>query len=245
MIARTVFHDKPDPGNVTEETQAKYKQVLTKRQQIQRTQDKKDDTLEWNVAEWDRFYRKLSVRSSKTTLQPKASNTAQKLAQQQAQTKPKKSMEELVPLRYHNYLKVFSKQEANRFPPSQPWDHEIEMKEDFEPRDCRIYPLSPIERSSLDEWINEQLEKGYIRLSKLPQASPFFFVGKKDGKLRPIQDYRRLNKFTKKNAYPIPLISETIDRLKGANYFTKMDVRWGYNNIRIKDGDQWKAAFKT
>src|ERR1700676_4984121 len=76
-------------------------------------------------------------------------------------------------------------------------------------------------------------------------ASPFFFVKKKDGKLRPTQDYRKLNDLTIKNRYPLPLISELIDKLSGAKVFTKMDVRWGYNNIRIKEGDQWKAAFKT
>src|SRR5271170_2776876 len=76
-------------------------------------------------------------------------------------------------------------------------------------------------------------------------ASPFFFVNKKDGKLRPCQDYRKLNEGTIKNAYPLPLIQELIDRLKGAKYFTKLDVRWGYNNIRIKEGDEWKAAFRT
>ena len=76
-------------------------------------------------------------------------------------------------------------------------------------------------------------------------ASPFFFVKKKDGKLRPVQDYRKLNEMTVKNRYPLPLISELIDQLTGAKYFSKMDVRWGYNNIRIKDGDTWKAAFRT
>ena len=76
-------------------------------------------------------------------------------------------------------------------------------------------------------------------------ASPFFFVNKKDGKLRPCQDYRYLNEHTIKNAYPLPLISELLDKLKGARRFTKLDVRWGYNNVRIRDGDQWKAAFKT
>ena len=76
-------------------------------------------------------------------------------------------------------------------------------------------------------------------------ASPFFFVDKKDRKLRPCQDYRYLNKHTIKNAYPLPLITKLLDKLKGAKLFTKLDVRWGYNNVRIKDGDQWKAAFKT
>ena len=76
-------------------------------------------------------------------------------------------------------------------------------------------------------------------------ASPFFFVKKKDGKLRPVQDYRKLNEMTIKNRYPLPLISELIDKLTGAKYYSKMDVRWGYNNIRIKEGDEWKAAFRT
>ena len=75
-------------------------------------------------------------------------------------------------------------------------------------------------------------------------ASPFFFVDKKDGKLCPCQDYRYLNDWTVKNAYPLPLISDIMDKLVGAKYFTKFDMRWGYNNIRIKKGDEWKAAFK-
>jgi Reverse transcriptase (RNA-dependent DNA polymerase) len=76
-------------------------------------------------------------------------------------------------------------------------------------------------------------------------ASPFFFVKKKDRKLRPCQDYQYLNDWTVKNAYPLPLISEIMDKIKGTKFFTKFDVRWGYNNVRIKAEDQWKAAFKT
>jgi hypothetical protein len=76
-------------------------------------------------------------------------------------------------------------------------------------------------------------------------ASPFFFIDKKDGKLRPVQDYRALNDITIKNAAPLPLIPELIDKLLGAIYFTKLDIHWGYNNIRIKLGDEYKAAFKT
>ncbi len=76
-------------------------------------------------------------------------------------------------------------------------------------------------------------------------ASPFFFIKKKDGKLRPVQDYRKLNKMTIKNRYPLPLISELMDKLWGTKYFSKLDIRWGYNNVRIKSGDEWKAAFRT
>jgi len=101
------------------------------------------------------------------------------------------------------------------------------------------------EEESLREFINEQLQKGYIRPSKSPYASPFFFIKKKDGKLQPVQDYRKLNSLTVKNQYPLPLIPELIDRLCNATLFTKLDIRWGYNNVQIKEGDQEKGAFKT
>jgi hypothetical protein len=101
------------------------------------------------------------------------------------------------------------------------------------------------EEEGTKEFIKENLEKGYIRESKSPMASPFFFVPKKDGKRRPCQDYRYLNNWTVKNAYPLPLISDIMDRIKNKKYFTKMDIRWGYNNVRIHEGDEWKAAFKT
>ncbi len=84
---------------------------------------------------------------------------------------------------------------------------------------------------------------GRIRPSKSPFASSFFFIKKKD--VRPVQDYRKLNKMTIKNRYPLPLISELIDKLRGAKYFTKLDVRFGYNNVRIKEGDEEKATFCT
>ena len=73
----------------------------------------------------------------------------------------------------------------------------------------------------------------------------FFFIKKKDGKLRPIQDYRPINAWTIKNRYPLPLIPQLIDRLWDCSLYTKFDMQWGYNNVRIKDGDQWKAAFIT
>jgi len=74
-------------------------------------------------------------------------------------------------------------------------------------------------------------------------ASPVFFIKKKDGFLRLVQDYRALNNITIKNQYPIPLISELVNQLRGEKYFTKLDVQWGYNNVHIKEGDEWKAAF--
>ena len=76
-------------------------------------------------------------------------------------------------------------------------------------------------------------------------SSLVFFIKKKDGSLRLVQDYRALNEITVKNKYPLPLISKLINKLQGARYFTKLDVCWGFNNVQMKEGDEWKAAFRT
>ena len=99
------------------------------------------------------------------------------------------------------------------------------------------------EQKEVSEFINEQLAKGYICLSKSKQTSPIFFVPKKDSRKQMVQDYQYLNKHMVWNNYPLPLISQLIDKLKGSQYFTKIDLRWGYNNVWIKEGDEWKAAF--
>ena len=76
-------------------------------------------------------------------------------------------------------------------------------------------------------------------------AAPVFFIKKKNGSLWLVQDYRALNSMTVKNKYPLLLISELMSQLRGARYFTKLDVHWGFNNVHIKPGDEWKAAFWT
>jgi hypothetical protein len=155
------------------------------------------------------------------------------LAIKENEKKADLSVKELVPEDLHEYLKIFDDNMANRFPESNMWDHKIDMKEGFEPKSFKNYNLTPEEQKELDKFLDENLEKGYILLSQLPQASPFFFVKKKDGRLQSCQDYRYLNDWTIKNAYPLPLISEIMKKLKGAKYFSKFDVRWGYNNVRI------------
>ena len=89
------------------------------------------------------------------------------------------------------------------------------------------------------------MRKGYIQPSKSPQTAPVFFVGKKDGKKRMVQDYHYLNEWTIKNNYPLPLISDVLENIGTKKLFTKMDLRWGYNNVRIKKGNEWKTAFMT
>ena len=89
------------------------------------------------------------------------------------------------------------------------------------------------------------MQKGYIRPSKSPQTVPVFFVEKKDEKKKMVQDYQYLNEWTIKNNYPLLLISDVLENIGTKKVFTKMDLRWGYNNVRIKEGDEWKAAFTT
>jgi len=90
----------------------------------------------------------------------------------------------------------------------------------------------------VQKFVDEHLKKGYIRPSKSEQTSPVFFVGKKDGGRRMVMDYRKLNRQTVKNNYPLPLITELVDNMESKQVFTKMDLQWGYNNIRIKEGDE-------
>ena len=151
-----------------------------------------------------------------------------------------------VPSRYHEFGDVFSKTASERMPTRKPYDHAIELLPGSAlPRPAKQYPMTAPERNTLDEWIDDNLRKGYICESKSPTAAPVFFVDKKDGSLRLVQDYQPLNAITKKNRFPIPRISELVDRLATATIFTKLDLRWGYNNVRIREGDEEKAAFIT
>ena len=121
------------------------------------------------------------------------------------------------------------------------------MKPGWEPKGCKLYPLTEYKEEKLYKMIQEHLKRGTIWVSKSPQAFLFFFVNKKEGDLWPVQDYRRLNEWTIKNKYPLPLIDNvirTIAKLK-AKIFSKFNVKWGYNNIRVTEGDKWKTAFLT
>ena len=128
-------------------------------------------------------------------------------------------------------------------PTRKVWDHAIDVKEGFVLRKGKMYPLLREEREEVRKFIREQLRKEYIQLSKSLQMVPVFFVGKKDGKKRMVQDYRYLNEWTIKNNYLLPLISDVLENIGTKKVFTKIDLRWGYNNVRIKEGDEWKAAF--
>ena len=118
------------------------------------------------------------------------------------------------------------------------WDHTIDLKEIFKPKKKRIYPLSKNKREEIQNFIEDQLRKGYIRPSKSPQTLPVFFVSKKNGGKRMIINYHNLNDQTVKNNYLLPLIMDLIDNMESKQVFTKMDLWWGFNNVRIKEGNK-------
>jgi hypothetical protein len=131
-------------------------------------------------------------------------------------------------------------------------DHAIRLKPGAPSEiNCKIYPLTKQELEATKKFLDENLRLGYIEESDpskpegAPWSTPWFFTGKKDGGLRPLQDYRVVNSWTIHDVYPIPRIEQILEGLEGKVLFTELDIRWGYHNIRIRDEDQWKAAFKT
>jgi reverse transcriptase-like protein len=151
-----------------------------------------------------------------------------------------------VPTEFARHRKVFSKEDSQRLPKHTVWDHAIELLPSVPNSLPRwLLPLKQDEIAEAHKFIAEHLKRGTIHESWSPYATNFFFVKKKDGKLCPVQDYQPINKWTKQNRNVSPLIPQTIDCLSGCTLFMKFDVRWGYNNIRIKPGDEWKAAFLT
>ena len=120
---------------------------------------------------------------------------------------------------------MFGKKQSERMPTRKVWDHMIDVKEGFVLRKGKVYPLSREEREEVREFMKEQLRKGYIRPSKSPQMAPVFFVGKKDGKKRMVQNYRYLNEWMIKNNYPLPLISDILENIGMKKLSTKMDLR--------------------
>ena len=150
-----------------------------------------------------------------------------------------------VPEDYSKFFKLFRASENVNLPEHRFYDLEINLKENsLQPPYLPMYQLSRKEQEHLKTFIDENLGKGYIRPSSSPSAAPIFFVPKKDGSLRPCIDYRKLNANTILDAHPLPLIDQILGQLTGAKFFTSLDLRGAYNLIRMKEGHEWKAAFR-
>jgi transposase InsO family protein len=150
-----------------------------------------------------------------------------------------------VPRHLHHRWLAFSKRQTSRLRAHGDHDHAIDIEEGKTIPNLPIYNLSRRELDILREYLDTAQEKGWIRPSKSPVGAPILFVPKADGTMRLCVDYRGLNKVTIKNRYPIPLVSEMLDRLSKAKLFTKLDLRDAYHRLRVKEGDEWKTAFKT
>ena len=157
----------------------------------------------------------------------------------------RKAIQSQIPEAYHKYWEVFSEQASYHYLPKREEAHAIVLKEGAPDRiNCKVYHQTEEELEATCKFIEESLAKGYIVNSKLPYATALFYR-KKSGQLHPIMDYHALNKWTIRNNYPLPLISNIIKCLQGKTLFSKFNICWGYNNIWIKEEDHWKAAFKT
>ena len=174
-------------------------------------------------------------------------NFAQDWAREAKEASPKQ--EAVLPEEYDRHQVVFSEEAAKRFPPSRPEDHAIKLKPGAPAEiNCKIYPLTKAELEATRKFLDDNLALGFIERCDeggSPWSTPWFFTGKKDGGLRPLQDYRVVNSYTVHDVYPIPQIEQILEELEGKTLFTALDIRWGYHNIRIREEDQWKAAFKT
>ena len=166
---------------------------------------------------------------------------------QEDQIQGKQSSETIdIPEEFRKYESLFEEEGFSRIPDHRNHDCAIDFKEGTElPKPAKTYGMSPAESKALQEYLDKELADGKIRPSKSPIASPCFYVNKADGGLRLVVDYRKLNEITKSDQFPMPLQSDLLEKLKDAKIFTKMDIRWGFNNIRIKEGDEWKTAFRT
>ncbi|KAA0061189.1 ty3-gypsy retrotransposon protein [Cucumis melo var. makuwa] len=136
-------------------------------------------------------------------------------------------------------------EELPGLPPHREIEFAIELELGTVPISRAPYRMAPTELKELKVQLQELLDKGFIRSSVSPWGAPVLFVKKKDGSMRLCIDYRELNKVTVKNRYPLPRIDDLFDQLQGATVFSKIDLRSGYHQLRIKDGDVPKTAFRS
>jgi len=151
----------------------------------------------------------------------------------------------LLPKTYWEYLDVFSRKEANELPPYRPYDHAIDLLPDKEPPYGPLYPMSRHQSEELLKELKSQLDKGFSRASRSPARRLSCSSRRPGGGLRFCVDYKGLNEITVKNRYPLPLITETLARLSRARIFSKLDIISAFDRLRVKEGDEWKTAFRT
>jgi hypothetical protein len=163
---------------------------------------------------------------------PPRINVSTELAIQQEKQKEKNSWRQIVPREYHEFEDILTKKEFNQLLPNCPWDHTIELWPDAVASvKGKVYPMDSKHKEELWKFLDKNLSTNQIHPSNSPIASSFFFIKKKDGALRPVQDYCQLNEKMVRDQYLIPLISNIINSLQQSEWFTKLNIHWGYNNV--------------
>ncbi|GJU12984.1 putative reverse transcriptase domain-containing protein [Tanacetum coccineum] len=143
-----------------------------------------------------------------------------------------------------DFLEIFP-EDLPGLPPARPVEFQIDLIPGDTPVARAPYRLAPSEMKELSEQLQELSDKGFIRPSSLPWGAPVLFVKKKDGSFRMCIDYRELNKLTVKNRYPLPRIDDLFDQLQGSSIYSKIDLRSGYHQLRVREQDIPKTAFRT
>jgi len=151
---------------------------------------------------------------------------------------------DIVPLEYRDYADVFSKAKASELPPHRNYDLKIDLEEGTSPPLGTLYSLSLVELSALWTFIDENLNTGFIHPTASSHAALVLFIKKKDGSLCLCVDFRGLNKITKKDRYPLPLISDLLDSPSHAKIYSKIDIRHAYHLVQSAPGDEWKTTFR-
>lgn len=140
---------------------------------------------------------------------------------------------------------VFNPSKFEKLPPHRPYDVNIKLEDGKTPPFGPIYQLSLTEREAVAEYVNSNLKRGHIRRSTSSAGAPVLFTRKKTGKIRLCVDFRGLNAITKKNRYPLPLVDDLLNRVQGCKVFTVINLKSAYSHLCIKEGDEWKTAFRT
>jgi len=146
---------------------------------------------------------------------------------------------------YHKFADIFSKTKAEVLPPHRSYDLKINLEEGAQPLVGPIYSLSASEQEALKEFIKENLNTGFIRPTSSLHGAPVLFVKKKDGSLHLCVDFHGLNHISKRDHYPLLLISDLLDSPHKAQVYSKIDLRHAYHLVCIANGDEWKTAFRT